>query len=90
MSKSLEDIQLFLDMKYRMFRQAVNILYMCFGLCNVLTASDPRSKGYFVRISMVVFEKLNRNVMRSRLSTSVLVNSATIFTETRNHSHFGE
>jgi hypothetical protein len=55
MTKSLENIQLFLDIQYRMFGQAVSINCDCFGLCNVLTALDPRSKGYFVRISMVGF-----------------------------------
>jgi hypothetical protein len=45
-----------------MFGQAVEYKslwykYMTFGLCNILTALDspPRSKGYFVRISMVTF-----------------------------------
>jgi hypothetical protein len=90
MTESLEDIQLFLDMKYRMFGQAVS-KYMIVSVCVMFRRHlTPRSKGYFVRISMVVSEKLNRNVMRSRLSTTMSVNSATIFTETRNHFHFGE
>ena len=55
MTKCLENIQLFLDIQYRMFGQAVSINYDCFGLCNVLTALAPRWKGYFVRISMVGF-----------------------------------
>jgi hypothetical protein len=55
MTKSLENIQLFLDIQYRMFGKAVSINYDCFDLCNVLTAVDPRSEGYFVRISMVGF-----------------------------------
>jgi hypothetical protein len=42
MTKSLENIQLFLDItEYRMFRQAVSINYDCFSLRNVLTALDP-------------------------------------------------
>jgi hypothetical protein len=42
-------------MKYRIFGQAVSKIHDCFGLCNVVTALDPRSKGYFMRISTVVF-----------------------------------
>ena len=51
--KSLEDIQLFLDMKYRMFEQAVSkyiIVSVCVMFWRHLT---PRPKGYFLRISMV-------------------------------------
>jgi hypothetical protein len=38
-----------------MFGEAVSIIYDCFGLCNVLTALTPSSKGYFVSITMVGF-----------------------------------
>jgi hypothetical protein len=41
----------FLDMKYRMFGQAVSKIDDCIGLCDVMKAFDPRSKGYFMRIS---------------------------------------
>jgi hypothetical protein len=41
-------------MKYRIFGQAVSKIQDCFGLCNVMTALDPCSKGYFMRISTVV------------------------------------
>ena len=42
-------------MKYRIIGQAVSKIHDCFGLCNVVTALDPRSKGYFMRNSTVVF-----------------------------------
>jgi hypothetical protein len=47
MTKSLQNIQLFLDIQYRMFGQAVSINYDCFGLCNVLTALDPPFERLF-------------------------------------------
>jgi hypothetical protein len=52
--KSSKDIQVFLDMKYRMFGQAASkyaIILVCVMLLRHLT---PRSKGYFMRISTVV------------------------------------
>jgi uncharacterized membrane protein YgcG len=53
--KSLEDILLFVDMECRMFGQAVS-KYMIVSVCVIMfwRHSTPRSKGYFVRISMVV------------------------------------
>ena len=41
-------------MKYRIFGKAVSKIHNCLGLCNVIMAFDPYSKGYFMRISMVV------------------------------------
>ena len=46
--RSSRDIQDFLDMKYRIFGQAVSKIHNCFDLCNVMTAFDPHSKGYFM------------------------------------------
>jgi hypothetical protein len=55
MTNTLEDIQLFLDMKHRMFGQAVSI-NIWFSVCVMFWRHlTPRSKGYFVRISMVAF-----------------------------------
>jgi hypothetical protein len=59
-------------MKYRIFGQAVSKIHDCFGLCNVVTALD-RSKGYFMRISTVVFvlkggKYLLRYLYRKQLS----------------------
>jgi hypothetical protein len=46
MLKSLEDIQVFLDMNYKMFGQAVS--NACFGfVCNVMTAFDPPFERLF-------------------------------------------
>ena len=54
-TKRLEDIQLFLNMKYRMFGQAVS-KYMIASVCSMFWRHlTPRSKGYLVRISMVDF-----------------------------------
>ena len=41
-------------MKYRIFGKAVSKIHDRFGLCNVMTALDKSSKGYFMRISTVV------------------------------------
>jgi hypothetical protein len=41
MTKSIEDIQLFLHMKHRMFWPSGEYKYMIFALCNVRTALDP-------------------------------------------------
>jgi hypothetical protein len=45
--KSSRDIQDFLDMKYRIFSQAVSKIHDCFGLCNVMTAFDPQFERLF-------------------------------------------
>jgi hypothetical protein len=49
MLKSLEDIQVFLDMNYKMFGQAVSkytiLLVLC--ACNVMTAFDPPFERLF-------------------------------------------
>ena len=45
--KSSRHIQDFLDMKYRMFGQAVSEIYDCFGLCNVMTAFDTPFERLF-------------------------------------------
>jgi hypothetical protein len=39
--KSSRHIQDSLDIKFKMFGQAVSKIYDCFGLCNVMTAFDP-------------------------------------------------
>jgi hypothetical protein len=55
MTKSSRDIQDLVDMKFRIFGQAVSkymIVSVCVLFCRHLTS---RSKGYFVRITMVVF-----------------------------------
>ena len=41
------DIQDFVDMKYRIFGQAVSKIHDCFGLCNVVTALDPPFERLF-------------------------------------------
>ena len=45
--RSSRDIQDFLDMKYRIFGQAVSKIHDCFGLCNVVTALDPPFERLF-------------------------------------------
>ena len=52
--KSLGDIQVFLDIEIQNVWPSGEKIYDCFGLCNVMTAFDSRSKGYFMRISTVV------------------------------------
>jgi hypothetical protein len=55
MMKSSRDIQDFLDMKFRIFGQAVS-KYMIVSVCVMFWRHlTPRLKGYFVRISMVGF-----------------------------------
>ena len=39
--KSSRQFQDSLDIKFKMFGQAVSKIYDCFGLCNVMTAFDP-------------------------------------------------
>jgi hypothetical protein len=45
--RSSRDIQDFLDMKYRIFGQAVSKIHDCFGLCNVVTALNPAFERLF-------------------------------------------
>jgi hypothetical protein len=45
--RSSGDIKDFLDMKYRIFGQAVSKIHDCFGLCNVVTALDPLFERLF-------------------------------------------
>ena len=55
MTKSSRDIQDLVDMKFRIFGQAVS-KYMIVSLCVMFWRHlTPRSKGYFVRITMVAF-----------------------------------
>jgi hypothetical protein len=55
MKKSSRDIQDFLDMNFRIFGEAVS-KYMIVSVCVMFWRHlTPRSKGYFVRISMVAF-----------------------------------
>jgi hypothetical protein len=54
MTKSSRDIQDLVDMKFRIFAQAVS-KYEIVSVCEFFTALTPRSKGYFVRITMLAF-----------------------------------
>jgi hypothetical protein len=55
MTKNSRDIQDLVDMKSRIFGQAVS-KYMIVSVCVMLWRHlTPRSKGYFMRISMVAF-----------------------------------
>ena len=45
--RNSRDIRDFLEMKYRMFGQAVGKIHDCFGLCNVMTEFDPPFERLF-------------------------------------------
>jgi hypothetical protein len=55
MTKSLRDIQDFVDMKFRIFGRAVSKYMIVSVYVMFWRHLTPRSKGYFVRISMVGF-----------------------------------
>jgi hypothetical protein len=47
MLKSLEDIQVFLDMKYKMFGQEWVNIRLSWFVCNVMMAFDPPFERFF-------------------------------------------